>query len=142
MTGHVAHSLRRGARGGRQLMLGVGALLALGFAGGLLAIANDVNTPAQAWSSQATLAAPAPMMAAQAVLAGAAAWWPDRRGAAAAGLLALACVVSGISGFFDGQLGKQGLPAPLLAFQALLVAATLGVSGLATARAVQLTRHR
>jgi hypothetical protein len=50
-------------------------------------------------------------------------------------------VVSGISGFFDGQLGKPGLQ-PRCAFQWLLVAATLGISGLATARVVQLIRHR
>jgi hypothetical protein len=131
-------TLARHDRGGQQLLIGVGVLLGLDVVGGLLAIANDVNTPAEAWSSKATLAAPVPMIAAQAVLAGAAAYWPDRRGAAAAGVLATACVVSGVSGFFDGQFGRLGLPRPLIAFQAALVGATFGVGGLAIARAVRL----
>jgi hypothetical protein len=73
------------------------------------------------------------MMAGQALLALAATRWPDRRGATAAGLLATASLISGISGFFDGQFARPDLPAPLIGFQCLLVAATLTVSGLAIA---------
>jgi hypothetical protein len=55
-------------------------LLALDLVGGLLAVANELNTPAEAWGSKATLAAPTPIMIPQALLAGAAAHWNDRRG--------------------------------------------------------------
>ena len=128
------------ARGGRRLVLATGALLALDLVGGLLSVANGLNTVSGAWGPTATLAAPVPMMAGQALLAAAAARWPDRRGAAAAGLLAAVSVVSGISGFLDGQFAKQGLSAPMIGFQCLLVAATLTVSGLAVARLLQITR--
>ena len=40
----------------RRLAVGVCALLLVDVVGGLLAIANDVNTADEAWSSQATLA--------------------------------------------------------------------------------------
>jgi hypothetical protein len=73
------------ARGGRRLVLATGALLALDLVGGLLSVANGLNTVSGAWGPTATLAAPVPMMAGQALLATAAARWPDRRGAAAAG---------------------------------------------------------
>jgi hypothetical protein len=129
-------------RDGRRLLLAVASLLGIDVVGGLLSIASGVNTAADAWGSRATLAAPIPMMAGQALLAIASARWPDRRGAVAAGLLAVACGISGISGFFDGQLGKEGLSAPLVGFQWLLVVATLGVGGLAAARSIRLARRR
>jgi hypothetical protein len=78
------------------------------------------------------------MIGAQALLATAAVRWPDRRGSAAAGGLAAACLISGISGFFDGQLGRTGLAPPLVAFQWTLVATTLAVGGLAVDRARRL----
>ena len=127
---------------GTRLGWGVGALLALDVLGGVLAIAADVNTPATAWSSKATLAAPLPMMAAQALLAVATIKWTDRKGAVAAGALAAACLVSGISGFFDGQLAKPGLGPWLVGFQWILVAATVGVGGLAVHRLLRITRPR
>jgi hypothetical protein len=127
-------------RSGRWLVPGVGGLLVIDLAGGLLSIANGLNTPVDAWGSNATLAAPIPMMAAQAFLAVAAARWNDSRGAVAAGLLAVACGISGVSGFFDGQFGKPGMPAALVAFQSLLVVATLAVGGLAATRLVRLVR--
>lgn len=123
------------ARGdGRGLLVGVAGLLALDLIGGGLAVVVGVNTPAEAWTGDAVLAAPLPMMATQAVLAVAAVRWRDRRAAVAAGLLAVACGVSAVSGFFDGQLGKEGLSRQLVGFQLLLVTATLGVAALAVAR--------
>jgi hypothetical protein len=137
---HRAGSGERTDASGRALMIGVGGLLALDLVGGLLAVANKLNTPAEAWSSKATLAAPAPMMIPQALLAGAAAHWNGRRGAAAAGLLAVACLVSGTSGFFDGQLGRKDLRPALFGFQVVLIAGTLTVGGLAAARLLRLVR--
>ena len=126
----------------RRLVIGVVVLLLVDLVGGLLAIANDVNTPGEAWSGKATLAAPVPMMIAQAVLAGVAARWRATPATVAAGLLALACLVSGISGFFDGQLGKDGLAGWLVGFQVLLVTTTLVVGALAVHRTVRLLRTR
>ena len=126
----------------RRLVIGVCLLLVVDVVGGLLAIANDVNTVGEAWSGQATLAAPLPMMVAQAVLTLVAVRWRGTPAVVAAGLLALACLVSGISGFFDGQLGKDGLAGWLVAFQVLLVTATLVVGGLAVHRTVSLLRTR
>jgi hypothetical protein len=132
---------RRGDPGVRRLVRWVAALIGLDLVGGALAIAAGVNTPTQAWSAEATLAAPVPMMVAQVVLAGCAARYGDRRGAVAAGLLAVACLVSAASGFFDGQLGRADLPVELRAAQLCLVAATVAVGALATARLVRLLRR-
>jgi hypothetical protein len=41
----------------RRLVLGVAALLTVDLVGGVLAIANDVNTFGEAWSGDAALAA-------------------------------------------------------------------------------------
>jgi hypothetical protein len=139
---HRADSSERTDACGRTLMIGVGGLLALDLVGGLLAVAYKLNTPREAWSSKATLAAPAPMMIPQALLAGAAAHWNDRRGAAAAGLLAVACLVSATSGFFDGQLGRKDLRPALFGFQVVLLASTMTVGGLAAARLLHLVRDR
>ena len=108
--------------------------------GGGLAVATGRNTLAEAWSGSAVLAAPLPMMAAQVGLARAADGWDDRRGTVAAGLLCAACMVSGVSGFFDGQLGRRDLPRPLIAFQGVLVGATLVVGALALRRVEWATR--
>jgi hypothetical protein len=139
---HRAGLVERTDASGRALMIGVGGLLALDLVGGLLAVANKLNTPSEAWSSKATLAAPAPMMIPQALLAGASAHWNGRRGAAAAGLLAVACLVSATSGFFDGQLGRKDLPPALFGFQLVLLASTMTVGELAAARLLRLVRNR
>jgi hypothetical protein len=55
-----------------------------------------------------------------------------RLGRAAAILLALACLVSVLSGFFDGQLARADLSAGERAFQVWLLVAT-GVLGLSAA---------
>ncbi len=122
----------------RTLGLATVGLLLVDAVGGSLAVASGWNTPAEAWSGRAVAAAPAPVMAAQAALAAAALRWPDRRGVAAAGLLATVCLVSALSGFFDGQLGKRGLPGHLLGVQLLLVGGTSGVGALAAVRARRL----
>jgi len=126
-------------RDGGALLTGVAGLLALDLVGGGLAVATGWNTAAEAWSGDAVLAAPLPVMAAQAGLV-VAAGRDDRPGAVAAGLLAGVCLVSGVSGFFDGQFGRPGLPLPLLAFQVTLVTATLGVETLALSRLRHLVR--
>ena len=124
--------------GARALGLATAGLLAVDGLGGGLAVVTGWNAPADAWGSRAVAAAPIPMMAGQVALAAAAVRWPGRRGAVAAGLLAGACGLSALSGFFDGQFGRQGLPRVLRGVQVLLVASTLGVGALAVVRARRL----
>ena len=126
----------------RSLRLSMTVLLGLDLVGGLLAVASGVNTWGEAWGGKALLAAPAPMIVGQVLLTWLATRTSRRSAAVAAGLLAVACLVSVVSGFFDGGLGNDELTPVLTAFQALLLAVT-GVTGLlAAARAVEITRDR
>lgn len=125
----------------RLMLLGVAGLVVIDAVGGVVAISADVNTPAEAWGSAALLAAPWPMIVAQVALAGAAYRWRDRRGAFAAGLLSLACLVSAVSGFFDGGLGNSAVPKSVAPVQWLLVGATAAVGVLAARVAVRLWRR-
>ena len=126
----------------RSLRLSMAVLLGLDLVGGLLAVASGVNTWGEAWGGKALLAAPVPMIVGQVLLTWLATRTSRRSAAVAAGLLAAACLVSVVSGFFDGGLGNDELTPALTAFQALLLAVT-GVTGLlAAARAVEVTRDR
>ena len=126
----------------RSLRLSMAVLLGLDLVGGLLAVASGVNTWGEAWGGKALLAAPVPMIVGQVLLTWLATRSSRRSAAVAAGLLAAACLVSVVSGFFDGGLGNDELTPALTAFQALLLAVT-GVTGLlAAARAVEVTRDR
>ena len=108
--------------------------------GGVWAASSGVNTWGEAWGGEALLAAPAPMIGFQ-VLATALAVRGGRWvGGIAATLLALACLVSVVSGFFDGGLGNEVLEPGMGAFQVLLLTVTGVVGLLAAARAVQLLR--
>jgi hypothetical protein len=122
-----------------RLVAALCTLLLIDLGGGLLAVGSGVNTWADAWGGRALLAAPLPMMVAQALLT----WWAVRstsRGAVtAAVLLAVACLVSVVSGFFDGGIGNNDLTPALAAYQALLLVAT-GVTGaLGALRAVRVS---
>ncbi|HEY0642619.1 MAG TPA: hypothetical protein VGD39_04310 [Nocardioides sp.] len=126
----------------RRLALAMTALVATDALGGVLAVTNDVNTWGSAWSADALLAAPLPMIAAQ-VLCTVLAVRSGRRWAAVpAHLLALACFVSVISGFFDGGLANDALSGPLVAFQAVLLAVTGVVGAAAVLRGRELQRSR
>ena len=124
---------------GRRLLIATFVLIDVDVIGGLLAVYADVNTWSEAWGPEALLAAPWPMMAAQLVLA----WLAARNvrpptGLIAAVLLGLACLVSVISGFFDGGLANDSLSAGLIGWQVLLLSVTTVVGLLAFARARQL----
>ena len=93
--------------------------------GGLVDVQADRSTLGSAWGSSATLAAPLPMMVAQVVLAVLVLRAGRRVAVGAAVLLALACAVSFVSGFFDGQLGRSDLTGGEVAFQVWLISATL-----------------
>ena len=122
--------------GGGALRLAMAVLLATDLVGGLLAVRAGVNTWGEAWGPEALLAAPVPRIVAQLLLV----WLATRRlgrgAAVAAGLLATACLVSVVSGFFDGGLGNAELTAGLAAYQYVLLAVTTAVGALAIRRTV------
>ncbi len=120
----------------RALLAAMALLLVTDLAGGLLAVASDVNTWGEAWSGDALLAAPLPMIALQVLLTWLAVRRPGRAATVAAALLATACLVSAVSGFFDGGLGNDELSGGLVVFQVLLLAVTATVGVLAALRAV------
>ena len=115
------------------LVLALVALLVTDLVGGLIAVSAEVNTWGEAWGSKALLAAPLPMIVAQVVLTVLAVRLDGRRAAVPAGLLATACLVSVISGFFDGGLGNDELTTALAAYQTFLLTVT-GVVGVLAAR--------
>ena len=121
---------------GGALRLAMAVLLATDLVGGLLAVRAGVNTWGEAWGPEALLAAPVPMIVAQLLLV----WLATRRlgrgAAVTAGLLATACLVSVVSGFFDGGLGNAELTAGLAAYQYVLLAVTTAVGALAIRRTV------
>jgi len=124
----------------RLLALAMGALLVVDLVGGVWAALSGVNTWADAWGGHALLAAPAPMIAAQVLMTWMAVRGRRRRAAIPAGLLALACLVSVASGFFDGGLGNAALEPGMAAYQVFLLTVTGVVGVLAAVRAVQLVR--
>lgn len=124
----------------RLLVAAVAVLVAIDAAGGLIAIATDVNEPAEAWGPEARLAAPWPMILFQIAATALAVSRRQRVAIGAAALLAAACLISGISGFFDGAFGAAELSGWHLAFQVLLISWTALVGVLAGLRAWTLLR--
>jgi hypothetical protein len=126
----------------RRLVTAVVVLVVVDLVGGLLAVASGVNTWGEAWGSSALLAAPLPMVVVQVVLCWAATRGERRSRVAvvASALLAVACLVSVVSGFFDGGLGNAELSGGLVAYQALLLTVTAVVGALAAARLGVLVR--
>jgi hypothetical protein len=124
----------------RTLVGAVAVLLVTDLVGGLLAVASDVNTWGEAWGGRALLAAPLPMVAVQVLLTWVAVRGRGRGAVAAAGLLAVACLLSVMSGFFDGGLGNDVLSTGLAAYQVLLLTVTGAVGLLALARLRELVR--
>src|SRR3954462_12522130 len=107
---------KRITRHSRRLVIAMCALLAADLVGGLLAVAAGVNTWGEAWWSEALLAAPVPMIVVQVALTFVAVTSARWYAVAAAVLLALACLVSVVSGFFDGGLGNDALTPALSAY--------------------------
>ena len=103
--------------------------------GGLVDVAAGRSTLRTAWSSRATLCAPWPMVAFQAVLTVVAIRYEGSPLRLAPDLLALGCGVSIASGFFDGQLRRRDLSSAEVRFQVFLLSMTglLGVLAAAVA---------
>ena len=127
-------------RHSRQLVVAMCTLVVTDLVGGLLAVGTEVNTWAEAWWTEALLAAPVPMVVAQVVLTLVAVTSTRWFAALAAALLALACLVSVVSGFFDGGLGNDALTPALSAYQVFLLLVTAVVGALAARRAVEILR--
>ena len=109
-------------------------VLATDLVGGLLDVRSGRSSLAAAWSSSATLCAPWPMIAFQVAAFVVVRCGHGRPRRVAAVLLALACGVSVLSGFFDGQLGRADLTGGERGFQIWLLAVT-GLLGSAAAAA-------
>lgn len=87
------------------------ALVAASLVGGAVSVAAGVNEWSTAWTDEATLAAPWPMLLVQAGATAAAVQgrpWPAKIGST---VLILSAALSGVSGFFDGQLARPDLGA-------------------------------
>ena len=109
------------------------ALVAASLIGGAVSVAAGVNAWSTAWTGQATLAAPWPMLLIQACTTVAAVQsrrWPATVGSA---ILGLSAALSGIFGFFDGQLARSDLGGAYVMAQVGYVV----VAGLAVAAAVR-----
>ena len=124
-----------------MLVAAMGALLVVDLVGGLWAALSGANTWADAWGGHALLAAPVVMIAAQVLATWAAVRGRRRRAAVPASLLAVACLLSVMSGFFDGGLGNAALRPGMAAYQAFLLCVTGLCGALAAVRAVQLARR-
>ena len=127
-------------RNSRRLVVAMAALVVTDLVGGLLAVAAGVNTWSEAWWTDALLAAPVPMILVQVFLTAVAVRSSKWSAASAAVLLALACLVSVVSGFFDGGLGNDALTPALSAYQIFLLLVTAVVGALAARRAVEILR--
>jgi hypothetical protein len=93
------------------------ALVGSSLVGGVVSVLAGTSTWADAWTAEATLAAPWPMLLVQ-TAATLAAMSPRRAVTlCGAALLGLTAAVAGISGFFDGQLGRSDLSAWYVAAQ-------------------------
>ncbi|CUR59098.1 membrane hypothetical protein [metagenome] len=127
----------------RLLAAAMATLVAVDLVGGLWAALSGVNSWGDAWGGHALLAAPLPMICGQVVATWFAVRGRSRRAAVPAALLAVACLVSLASGFFDGGLGHAGLEPGMAAYQVFLVSVTGVVGVLAALRAKQLSQlHR
>ena len=124
----------------KRLIGAVMVLLGVDAVGGVTAVATGINEPAEAWGSTARLAAPWPMILAQVLLTSLAVGPRRRVAIVASALLALACLVSAISGFFDGGLEDDRLSTPHRAFQWLLIFWTALVGVLASGNAFRAAR--
>jgi hypothetical protein len=116
------------------------ALIGGSVVGGVVSVVTGVNTWANAWTAQATLAAPRPMLLMQAAATAAAVQRRRSVAMVGSGVLAAAAVVSGISGFFDGQLGREDLGSGHVVAQLMFVTIAWATAVVAALRLWRLRR--
>jgi hypothetical protein len=124
----------------RLLIAGIAVLVVLDLAGGLIAISSDLNDVGEAWSMEAGLAVPWPIVLVQLALAALAILARRRIAIAAALFLTATCAVSVLSGLFDGDLFADGLGPGEEAFQVVLVSWMALVGLVAARRTTELLR--
>ena len=125
---------------GRAIGLAGAALIGCSLLGGVASVQAGTNTWANAWTAEATLAAPWPMLLAQAAATAAAVQrrtWVARTGSVVLGLTA---AVAGISGFFDGQLARADLSTWQVAGQICYVVVACGTAVVAGVRVWRLIK--
>jgi hypothetical protein len=125
----------------QALVVSMVVLLALDLIGGVIAVASDVNDWSEAWSGNARLAAPWPMILLQVSALVLAVGFRRPWAIVGGTILALACLVSGVSGFFDGAFAAAELGPGQVAFQVLLLGWTAVVGLIAAAFTVSLVRR-
>ena len=130
------------SRAARRLGVGAALLLAWSGVGGVVSVQLGANTWADAWSASATLAAPWPMILVQLVAAALAVFGRGRPAITGAAILLLAAFLSAISGFFDGQLAREGLSPAYVMLQIALIVTAAGVVVLAALRLRELVALR
>jgi hypothetical protein len=126
----------------RLLVAAVAVLVVVDVAGGVIAIATDLNDVGDAWSTDAGLAIPWPIILLQLALTAVAVRDRRRFTIAAALLLTATCTVSVLSGLFDGDLFAEGLGPGEKAFQIVLVSWMALVGVLAALRTTEVRRLR
>ena len=107
-----------------------------------IAIATDLNDVDEAWSTEAGLTVPWPIILFQLALTAVAVLGRRRFAIAAALLLTATCAVSVMSGLFDGDLFAEGLGPSEKAFQIVLISWMALVGLLAALRTAELLRMR
>ena len=131
---------------GRSLLVATLVLVVCDVIGGFLAVVSGVNTWGEAWGFDTSFTVPLPVGAVQLGLA----WLAARNvrppvGRVAAVLLSVFCLISLLSGLFDGDLtgevASTGGPWGV-AWGIVLLSATAIVGLLAAARARHLARSR
>lgn len=110
------------------------ALVAASLVGGAVSVRAGVNRWSDAWTSEATLAAPWPMMLLQLCATVAAAQPRSRAARTGSVVLVLAAGLSGVSGFFDGQLARSDLGTGYVLAQVAYVALAWLAVGCGVAR--------
>lgn len=129
----------RGARSLRPMpiVIAFAAVLAFDVTGLIVALATDLEGLGRALVVGTPLNAPFTFVAVQAVAVLAA-----TRHRVGAGVLAILCLVSLVSGFADGGYGYDGLTAAQIGIQVGIVAATTVLGGLAMVAAARRPRRR
>jgi hypothetical protein len=131
---------RRMSPSARRVGLGAAALVGVSLVGGVVSVVAGPNTWTDAWTAEATLAAPWPMVLVQALTGLAAARGQGRAAFVGAVVLLLAAGLSAVSGFFDGQLARADLAPAYVVMQLAVVAVASTVVVLAAARLRDLPR--
>jgi hypothetical protein len=124
----------------RLLAAAVAVLVVLDQAGGLIAIAGDLNTVGGAWSTEARLAVPWLIILLELALTAVTGLGRRRIAIVAAVLLTAICAVGVMAGLFDGDLFADGLGPGEKAFQIVLISWMALVGLLAVLRTTELRR--